>query len=126
MRHRLHITLGFLLFIAVAGCATIGPPPTAEELATADFGPAPEDYETQINAHFAEVLFDPFSARYEFGKPQKAWWGNTGGMIYPRNIHYAWRVDVRVNAKNRMGGYTGWKRERFYFRDGKIVARGED
>lgn len=85
----------------IAGCASV---PTAEDLARADFGPRPDNYEELIKAHFFTSLIDPTSPLYQFREPVKVWSGGALG----REREYGWTVCGQLNAKNRMGGYTGW------------------
>jgi hypothetical protein len=107
-----------LIVLGAAGCALSGP--TAEQLAQADCGAAPgADYREQIRGWFHETLYDPFSAKYEAGAPCRAWW-NAGAFV--RDFSYGWGVQVRVNAKNQMGGYTGWRGYIAYFKDGRLAV----
>jgi hypothetical protein len=95
--------------------------PNAEELARADYGPPPVNYESAIREHLNRALFDPFSAHIEVGRPEQAWYGTQGGLAVPRDIRFGWRVPVRVNAKNRYGGYVGWQNYFFTFRGEQLV-----
>ena len=111
-----------LLFITLAlGCAMpYQGGPSAQELANADYGEPPTDYESKIKEYLNTNLFDPFTAHIEIGQLEKSWWGNLGGLLATREIHYGWLVQTKVNAKNRIGGYVGWKIYCFYFRDGEL------
>lgn len=95
-----------LVLLLIVGCAGMKPL-TQQELDTAYFGPYPMDYQQRIQAHFSTILLDPYSAMYHFQEPFKARDGKG----------YGWKVVVEVNAKNRMGGYTGRERYYFMFRD---------
>jgi hypothetical protein len=89
--------------------------PTAQQLAAADPGPYPENYGHLIREAFKPLLFDPFSAQYEFGTPEKGW-TNRGGQI-----RYGWYFPGQVNAKNRFGGYVGYKPFGAVIRDGQVI-----
>lgn len=92
--------LYLLIPLVIAGCATA---PTPEQLAAADYGPRPDNYEDLIKAHYSKVLFDPYSAVFEMYPPLKGWLaGQPGGSPW-----FGWIVCGTVNAKNRMGGYVG-------------------
>ena len=108
--------------MTMTGCAVpFQGGPNSEDMARAYFGPAPEDPEASILDWMHETLKDPFSANLEIlAPPEKSWWGNPGGLLYARDIHYCWMVKARINAKNSFGGYIGWKPYNFFFRDGKI------
>lgn len=116
---------GILVAVLCMGLAACAVPfqggPKPEDMARADFGPAPENPQPAILAWMNDTLKDPFSANLEIlGPPEKSWWGNPGGLLYARDIHYCWMVKTRINAKNSFGGYIGWKFYNFFFRDGKI------
>lgn len=81
---------------------------TPEELARADFGTLPPNYQDQIRGWFAGKLFDPHSAQYGFDEPTKQKYDG----------QYGWHIMVVVNAKNRLGGYVGAKQYNFFFPNG--------
>lgn len=109
-----------LLLLAACGNPLQGGP-THQEFANADFGPAPSDHRELTQQHFNKTLFDPFSAKFEFGDLEKAWYGPTGAILVSRNINYGWRSLVRINAKNRFGAYVGWNAYYVYFRGDSVV-----
>ncbi len=113
---------GVVVCFALAACAVpFQGGPSQEEMARADFGTPPEEAEKIILAWMDNNLFDPMSARMEIlSPPEKSWWGNEGGLMYARDIHYCWLVKTRIMAKNRMGGYIGWKPYNFFIRNGKV------
>lgn len=106
-----------LLVGGVTGCmaTTI---PTYNDLDHGNFGDPPVDYQETIKEHLKYRLFDPFSAQYEFGHPEKAVF-YTGGFLgvpaWGGERRSGWRVVVRFNAKNRYGGYVGWSAEYHVF-----------
>jgi hypothetical protein len=102
--------LGVLMFagvLATEGCATA---PTAQQLASADYGPTPDNYSELIQSQFRPTLFDPYSAVYEFGKPVRTWTDRP-----------VWVVCGTVNAKNRLGGYVGAAPFYVEIREGSII-----
>lgn len=107
--------------VLFVGCQ--GSPPTREELAAAEFGPAPTNPAPAIRAHFDGVLKDPESGRYKLGQPQKGYFGKTlSNLAGPRNIVFAWLVPTLVNAKNSYGGYTGDHLYHCWFRGESLIA----
>jgi hypothetical protein len=119
---RVFIALAVCLCIIAAACAIpFRGGPNKEEMDAADFGLAPTDYEVAIKKWMKDNLRDPLSAQIdEIGQPEKSWWGQLGGLAAARDIRYGWVVMAKINAKNAYGGYIGFKKYWFYFRDGEI------
>ena len=113
------VFLLIVLSVAISGCAKRGAP-SPEEINSAYYGPRPTNYEKQIKNWYSKTLFDQYSAHFEIGSPQKGWGGRTGGLVVERNIMYFWVVPVRINAKNRLGGYTGWQTSHCSFQNGTL------
>lgn len=113
--------LGLTTMLAICfGCAgVLRQPPTQEQAAAADYGPAPETYKAQADAYFNENLFDPFSAQIEYSAIEKGWWYFQPNLGVAR-LKFGWVLHAKVNAKNRMGGYVGWKAYKFCFRGEKL------
>jgi len=106
-----------LLLLTLVGCATM---PSQQEIANLDYGqPISIDYKKAIKTFFAETLYDPYSAHYRFGTPTKIWIKDpplAGGGI---TAGYA--VATKINAKNRLGGYTGYQNYLFIFKNDSII-----
>jgi hypothetical protein len=96
-----------LLVLCFGACATTGK----------GCGPFPSNYETLIRSNLNQILIDPYSAKIDIGYPY------SGGHRVLWFKSYGWLVDVYVNSKNRMGGYTGRQKHVYLIRDGKIVKR---
>jgi len=108
--------LFLLLCLGLFGCVTM---PTQEEISHFDYGaPLTIDYQQAIKNYFGEVLFDPYSAVYEFEDEPRTFWYKES---FTGNLYTGYAVYVRVNAKNRMGGYVGKQRHCFIFKDNKII-----
>lgn len=106
--------LMFIALMLLAGCATV---PTNQEFVTGDPGPSLEDPSKRAVEAIGRNLIDSWSAHYRLCEPQKAWrklpqFGGGGPTVY------GWMVCGEVNAKNRSGGYTGWKPVAVFFRAG--------
>lgn len=99
------------LLVLIGGCATM---PTQEQLANMDYGTPPTiNCETAIKEYLKGSLFDPYSAVYEgFTTPRTYWYKEPFGKLYSGYV-----VFVKVNAKNRMGGYVGIKPFGFIFKN---------
>ena len=117
---KIHIHLFFLSFfiLTLAGCAAT--PPTQEELESADYG-APisqQDAKRQATEFFQSHLRDPGSAQYRWTQVERGWLRHA--PIHGGRIVYGYKLDVDVNAKNAFGGYVGFRKYSFIFRNGKI------
>jgi hypothetical protein len=105
--------------VITGGCAVT---PTPEEIAKADYGPFPENYKQIITDYYYKTLIDPFSAQYEWTDgPTKGWQVPDTGELIMNKCYYGYTVHFRVNAKNRMGGYTGWHSGMAIINNGTIV-----
>ncbi len=105
----IHLVFTSLVLILLAsGCNHI--PPSAEEIARADFGTLPGNYQNLIKSEMEFRLIDPESARYKFGKPFKARTCMGGCWNFGRGLLF-W-----VNSKNRYGGYVGYKAYSAFFK----------
>lgn len=114
----IRITLCFLTTLCFfASCATA---PTSEEISKIGYGePLTIDYKADIKAYFEQSLVDPFSAHIKYEEPRTYWLKAPpllgGGLIA------GYGVPVQVNAKNRMGGYVGWRPYLFIFRNDHLI-----
>jgi hypothetical protein len=121
--------LFLILCIWLCGCATCDKPterlsdpiplPSTEELAQLNYGVSPTGYEAKIKKYFDDVLVDPHSAVYEFDKPKKYWFREPERRR--SQVYVGYVVKVKVNAKNRMGGYAGKQLWGFIFRGNEII-----
>jgi hypothetical protein len=104
------------LALAVAACDTTV---TKEEMATADYGPAPVNYQDEIKSYLSLRLTDPKEAVVEFRNEPKQLY-QRGTPV--RGEQYGWGVCVWVNDKNKQGAYDGFYPMTFVMRNEKIVA----
>lgn len=92
---------------ALTACA-----PTQQELANADYGLYPKNYEQIIKNNLNSTLKDPDSAKIDFlGDPQK--------FYHFRKYGYA--TCINLNAKNSYGGYSGYEKVYFFIRDNVVL-----
>lgn len=90
--------------------------PTPEQIAHASYGQYPDNYQEIIRSYMSSILFDPTSVMYsEWRGPSKEFFQEEGKTVF------GYRVCVEVNAKNRMGGYTGWQIQFFLIKDGRVI-----
>ena len=112
----LAMVLGLLV---ISGCAAI--PISHDQLENIDCGPYPENYEQIVKSYFEMKLFDPFSVQYKFDQPYKGYTRKApivgGGLD-----EFGYILTIWVNAKNRMGGYVGWKRRILLIRNGEVIT----
>jgi hypothetical protein len=75
-------------------------------------GPKPEHYEQTIREHLRVALLDPYSVQDFFVDTTERTW-----CAIPRGggTFYGWLVEVRYNAKNAYGAYTGLKQYFYWF-----------
>jgi hypothetical protein len=104
------------LLAALAGCDTTV---TKEEMATADYGPRPVNYQDEIKSYLSLRLTDPKDAVVEFRNEPKILYQRGTGV---RGEQYGWGVCVWVNDKNKRGAYEGFYPMSFVLRNEKIVA----
>lgn len=107
------------LSLALIGCAG-QQPPSSVQIAGANYGSLPANYQEQIKSYFGSVLKDPYTAHYAFDKPFKGYsqdgaWAPSGGKVF-----FGWVAPVNVNARNSYGGYTGNKPYVFIFSEGQL------
>ena len=95
----------------LVGCAT----PTQQEVAVADYGSYPTDFETIIKSHMQATLKDPESARYQFLNSPKSGWSSFGG------VKYGYVVCAYINAKNSYGGYVGNRMSYFMIKNRRLI-----
>ena len=108
--------LPIALSLALAACDTTV---TKEEMATADYGPAPVSYQDEIKSYLSLRLTDPKQALVEFRNEPKQLYQRGTGI---RGEQYGWGVCVWVNDKNKQGAYDGYYPMSFILRNEKIVA----
>jgi hypothetical protein len=102
--------------LALGACDTTV---TKEEMATADYGPAPVNYQDEIKSYLSLRLTDPKTAIVEFrNEPKQLYQRGTA----VRGEQYGWGVCVWVNDKNKQGAYDGFYPMSFIMRNEKIVA----
>ena len=112
-----------LMAYMLSGCASYTPPTfykaTDAEIAAADIGSLPEDYQQLIKNHMQQILKDPESARYRFPKaPEKIAHLKTNPN---EPFKFYWRINYFVNAKNSYGGYTGEHEYAADIKNGAVV-----
>jgi hypothetical protein len=101
MRSTLAIAI-VALALFIGGCASHLTP---AQLESADYGELSPSYEEAIKEHMQTLSFDPEAARYRYVKDPVR-----GYAYVPNNspkLEFGYIVEVHINAKNRLGGYTG-------------------
>ena len=102
--------------VLLSGCAT---PPSEQQLSNIDYGASPINYESAIKKYFEDSLFDPYSAHYDFELPEQMWVKDS--PLRGGRLSAGYMVRVGINAKNRLGGYTGKKMYGFIIKDERII-----
>lgn len=104
--------------VGLVGCAS--GPPTAKELAAADYGSSitQSDAESKAKAFLRGTLKDPSSAEYDWGTVQRGYVRTA--PIEGGKLIWGYKLDAQINAKNSFGGYTGFKPYVFMFKNGQL------
>lgn len=112
--------LAALLIISCLGMMGCGAKSTSpDDMLTLqqEAGTFPQNYEELVKNYFYYKLYDPFSAQYEFmGEPVL-----TQRYSIFTGSHGVWSGNVRINAKNKLGGYTGFKIYQYTIKNRKII-----
>lgn len=104
-----------VVILSMIGCAT--PRPSGDDERMANYGERPNDEKalSSVKEYMGNKLLDPYSAIYSCTKPIKAW--VTSSLLksadFGGKVSYGFVVACDINAKNRLGGYTGTKRYNF-------------
>ncbi|WP_454690214.1 hypothetical protein [Achromobacter aloeverae] len=105
--------MSLVAVLFLTGCVS---PPSASDVANADYGPWPADYEQVIKSYLGDTLKDPASAQYRsFSYPLKYYIGTRFGAA-----RYGFLSCVTYNAKNSYGAYTGFQTDGFLIRNGIV------
>ena len=84
----------------------------------------PKNWKALATERLETTLVDPQSAQYRFPypPPAKAWRSVVGnkGELSSKTV-YGWRTCFQYNAKNRMGGYTGYKDAFVFYKNGRAA-----
>ncbi len=117
----------FVSILYLGGCASLPAKlPTNEEIQQADYGQPNGGFSKGDAEKIAKVLVtydlkDPDSAKYIVSNMYPGYMKSS--FLKDGKVHYGYLLDVDVNAKNSYGGYTGYKRNRFLFRNGDLIGQ---
>lgn len=104
-----------VIALTLPACVTM---PSPDEITRADYGTIGPSYKDAIKDYLAGILYDPESARYRYlQEPVRGYAFVNPGFEPPE---YGYLVEVRINAKNRLGGYVGEQPFTFLVRDSKV------
>jgi len=122
-RHVILIVITVFLAHFLLGCGIAHNVMRSQMLETAteaDYGsPPPANHQELERQIILDSLKDPDSAKFEFGSVTRD--VIPSGFFNPKPI-LVWKTYVRVNTKNSYGGYTGFNRWYFAWRDGQVIA----
>lgn len=115
------VTISAMFFLSSCSSVNYETPsyqPTKEEIENADYGEFPTNYKELVKTYMQTLLFDPYSAHYRYTlEPMK----HVIEASTKEETIYCYYVMVYINAKNRMGGYTGEKSYFFFIRNNIII-----
>lgn len=107
------------LVLPVEACTA--PPPTAAEMAAADFGKAPDmgTIKPLAEEFVRSRLKDPSSAEFRWVVeiPTATWFDGSKRV-------FCWGTKAMVNAKNSYGGYVGEAMWEFFWRGDRMIGYG--
>ncbi len=110
----------YLIFLFLFACAN---QPTKELIESSDYGPKPKDYKNLVITYMQTTLKDPDSAKYNWNRePTKMWVVNPHGSGHL----FGWGTCALINAKNGFGGFSGFQKYFFFFKDNQIKAFQKD
>ena len=101
------------VLLGLLGCAA----PTPQEIASADYGAYPTNYQEVIKSYLGAILKDPSSAEYNFLAPPKTGWTTYGG-----GKKFGYVVCAKINSKNSFGGYVGFQPYYFMIKNGSVIT----
>ena len=79
------------------------------------YGIYPIGYREIITRWLSERLADPASAKVEFSEP-------VAGQVTQKGVRASgYRVEFKVNSRNKFGMYTGFQRYQVLIRNGDII-----
>jgi hypothetical protein len=113
--------LGLLIILSLfmSGCMSV---PSTQFVSSQYYGPQPEDTETVAKKHFYYSLIDGESAVYQVNpRAFKIYSYNPFKPEHPYLSKYGWLIEGKLNAKNKFGGYTGWKDFYLIYRNGGVI-----
>ncbi len=116
---------GIFVFISVSlligGCTT--GPPTRAEMDTANYGSPPGEVELRVTDHVRRRY--PTAVSVEVGDPQRAWFGQEGGLFAPRDIRFGWAVAFRATTVGMTSIHAPLAQGRYFFRDDVLEGYSE-
>jgi len=88
-----------------------------------NYGLYPDNYETIVKSYLQEILFDPYSVKYNvITQPVKAY-SRQAPILGGKPDQYGWYSKVCFNAKNRMGGYSGNTCYKLLLKNKRVIHR---
>lgn len=108
-----------LVLVILVGCASL---PTPQEVAVADYGSYPSNYEKIVKKFYDNTLKDPDSAKYRnITTPKKYWLGDRIS-----GAKFGYLVCVTLNAINSFGAYIGYHADALLIRNGAVIQYVKD
>ena len=111
----------FLIIAVLTLCSCAQGLHKAGDDSNPDYGPSPSDHEAIVKEWIRANLRDPYSVQdLQISHPvADRYWG---GLLVSGGHVYAYRVCVRMNAKNAFGAYTGLKEHVFWIKYSQILG----
>lgn len=106
----LRISIALIVTCSLVACVAIPPKPEAVRAANYGSKPSRDEMVSAVKNYMSKSLIDPYSAVYSCSIPVKSWIiGGSGseGNVQMGKTYFGYTSECTVNAKNRLGGYTG-------------------
>ena len=114
------VTLCLASTVSAQSAPTANPPAATKPTASIPpdspkYGVYPIGYREIITRWLSDRLTDPATAKVEFGEP-------LAGQITEKGVRASgYRVEFKVNSRNKFGMYTGFQRYQVLIRNGEII-----
>ena len=114
------VTLCLASTVSAQSAPTANPPAATKPTASIPpdspkYGVYPIGYREIITRWLSDRLTDPATAKVEFGEP-------VAGQITEKGVRASgYRVEFKVNSRNKFGMYTGFQRYQVLIRNGEII-----
>jgi hypothetical protein len=123
MKHSAQLILLVTVSAYLTGCAAMIAP-SAAQLAVADYGTYPTNYEDIVKTYLHNTLLDPNSVQ-DLNVDTPTQYYIQEPPIMGGHTLYGYMVSYSLNAKNSFGGYVGVQKHFILIRDGQIIKAWE-
>ncbi|MCW8109814.1 hypothetical protein OPS25_15005 [Alteromonas ponticola] len=103
-----------LICVLLTACNSL---PNEDQLAQQDYGTYPKNHELIIKAWYNKTESHPTSIYINYiTKPKRYWLANKLGDAW-----FGYLVCVTIDSKNRLGAYSGFRRDAFIIKNDHVI-----